>query len=1038
MQEKKNFIWMTFGLLSLSCLASQGAIRGAKADNELVLFENGNFIKEVASHTAGSAITDGKWHNDQSWSPSRALLKETIDLSSYDSIKVTYTNEGSATWVTFSMGNGLDYGEFHYPDVGKTYVSDGEEHEMVYSLEEFTSKDLTCTWGTAHDDGARLDLTSIGGFAIKAGGVQVNISKIVAISKGGSDVKKEDMNIFNDGTWKETPTIDTAIASNCLLEDNMWKVRGGGEMLCRVKFAAIDLTGYKRLIVRYQNSNSESVRFGLGTIAADWGYTSAHHAYSVEMSSEVKELSIDLVDYDGAAFDKHLWATPSGNLNLAEIKGLDILTTDGQNIDILSIVATQTAKEEDFDPTAVDEYLFEGATTALDEKAVFHNKDAYKIKYGKANYAYVGTLDPTNNLNENIATSTLNGENKAIQFTNANLIRYDMAASFNLLDAMLNDGWIEFNLRFDRLPSDNQFAFRLYDGSGEWGERLLVEKKLDVEGTVGEWHTYRVNISDLDKICYKSSWGTLDSAKVRPIDLSIAQGVGFLFNEDMTLAIGDIHYGYTPVDRTITGIEATTSKTSYNAGSRVDLTSFKVDVLFSDENRAMNVSNYEVVDPGTLSEENRTVTVNFKYNGEKYTTTVDLTINKANALVIKKMPDKVSYNEGDAVDLTGLEVVATMSDGSELPLDNSSLTVSLDIVSETDTEIVISYAGASAIIPITVTSVGKTYSMFDASYIVEGDTLNAKEGYFLAGNDANSETPTTYLEKVDDTYAFVSNQTSDWRISRFLSSDGLLDVQAINEEVEMFLLVTYRTSNVGTGKMYLFNPVEESDWDQVYTNTTVNFNNDGSWHTVKISLDSFLKNTDGHLDSGDIPAGYSMLSPKKISGWGIATNGKIEISNISLKWNADLDAKWKDTAAPIITYEGETTFHQTAGEKPHEVKATAHDSYDGDITPTYTWSEGALDENGNLKEGTHTLTISAKDSAGNEAAVRTITYIVEAKVEPGPGPDDPSTSNSSSSSNENPTPSKKGCRGTIAGTSALAILALGGILISYKKKNEEE
>ncbi len=73
--------------------------------------------------------------------------------------------------------------------------------------------------------------------------------------------------------------------------------------------------------------------------------------------------------------------------------------------------------------------------------------------------------------------------------------------------------------------------------------------------------------------------------------------------------------------------------------------------------------------------------------------------------------------------------------------------------------------------------------------------VNIKDGYFVGGNDNNSETPTAYVDKVDDgKLAFVTNQTVDWRISRFLSSDGYLDLQEINLDTEIKILITYRIS----------------------------------------------------------------------------------------------------------------------------------------------------------------------------------------------------------------------------------------------------
>ena len=1028
MKNKKTRTLIAFGVLAGTMLTFNAPSLAKAESNDLTIFENGAFCKEVIKHSAGSAIDDGKWHNDGSWSASRVYLNEGIDLSKYETITLTYMNSGTATWVEFGVGNSKDQNEFDYVTKGVTFINDGEEHNITYNIDDFASATtVNCTWGGTHDKS--LDMTSIIGFCIKAGNVTVNVSKITATPKQAA---ANDLNLFKDGTWVETPTIDDAVKTNSFIEDNMWKIRGNGSTLCRIKFSnSINLKNYKRLIIEYKNSNAESIQFGIGTIDSSWAYTSVHKNVSlVKDSTDTKTFSVNLVDYDNVAFDRILWGDVSGNLDLANIKGFDFVG-DQQNIDIVSIVATATGEEDPFDPTPVDVSLFDNTT--VNEKAEFHNANAYKIKYGTNSYAYVGSSNASS-LSADTAQRIADGENYAIKYTNANMIRYDNSSSFDLIDAMLNDGWLEFDLNFDTLPTSNKFNFRLYDGSAPYGERYCIETSINVNGTQGSYSTYRINIKDLNKYCYTSSWGSLDSTKIKLIDISTIQGFGFTFDQDVSVSIRNLHYGYTPVNHKITGIESLTTKTNYNSGDLIDLTTFKTNVLFDDNTKIENISNFTVKNIGAVTLDNKLVDVSFKYKGEKYDTTVDLSVNSATKLEIKTMPTKLIYNEGETLDLTGIVVEATMSDNSTKTVDISELQSSVDIVSTETTEVKLSYAGASTTFNITVNMVGKTYSSFGSDYLTYDETtnkVNIKDGYFVGGNDNNSETPTAYVDKVDDgKLAFVTNQTVDWRISRFLSSDGYLDLQEINLDTEIEILITYRTSNVTNGNFYLFNPIEESDWDQVYSNTTLSFKNDGNWHTTKLSLDALLVEAAGHLDTGDIPTGYSMISPKKISGWGLGLTGKVEISQITYHWNNEMDAKWHDTKAPKITYDGEVTFNQIEGEKPIAVNATAYDSYDGEITPTYTWSAGALDENGNLKVGTHTLTISAKDNAGNEAAVRTITYIVSPKQTPDPidpiTPDEPTNDGLSTGA----------IVGIVAGSVAVAGAAVGTYFFLKKKKNK--
>ena len=79
-----------------------------------------------------------------------------------------------------------------------------------------------------------------------------------------------------------------------------------------------------------------------------------------------------------------------------------------------------------------------------------------------------------------------------------------------------------------------------------------------------------------------------------------------------------------------------------------------------------------------------------------------------------------------------------------------------------------------------------------------------------------------------------------------------------------------------------------------------------------------------------------------------------------------------DTTAPTIIVPTENIYVKTGTTPLISVKAT--DDRD-DVTPTYTWSEGALDNKGKLTEGVHTLTISASDLSGN-TTTKTITFTV--------------------------------------------------------------
>lgn len=155
MKTNKFLLFISLGLMCAAGLTSPTTRSKAATTKitDFVIFENGAFYSDIDNHQAGSAITDGKWHNNAKWNASRVYLTETVDLSRCVSVELTYTNVGSATWVSFGIGNAylnesngtLD--EYDYVEAGKTFTSDGAEHTQTYNFSEFTGKTISCSWG---------------------------------------------------------------------------------------------------------------------------------------------------------------------------------------------------------------------------------------------------------------------------------------------------------------------------------------------------------------------------------------------------------------------------------------------------------------------------------------------------------------------------------------------------------------------------------------------------------------------------------------------------------------------------------------------------------------------------------------------------------------------------------------------------------------------------------------------------------------------------------------------------------------------------
>ena len=82
-----------------------------------------------------------------------------------------------------------------------------------------------------------------------------------------------------------------------------------------------------------------------------------------------------------------------------------------------------------------------------------------------------------------------------------------------------------------------------------------------------------------------------------------------------------------------------------------------------------------------------------------------------------------------------------------------------------------------------------------------------------------------------------------------------------------------------------------------------------------------------------------------------------------------ISLKKDDGKAPVISYDGDTDIVTSAGKKL-ALNISAYDELeDRFVDPVFEWSEGAIDSNGKMLEGSHTLKISAVDYYGNSSSI---------------------------------------------------------------------
>lgn len=121
------------------------------------------------------------------------------------------------------------------------------------------------------------------------------------------------------------------------------------------------------------------------------------------------------------------------------------------------------------------------------------------------------------------------------------------------------------------------------------------------------------------------------------------------------------------IDKKLVSITITTppTKTSYKATEEVSYSGLVVTATF-DNNTTANVTSKcrFTVASGSRITENTTVTVTYTRNNISKTATFNLTAIKLQSLAITTQPTKVNYSSGETMNLSGLVVTATWTNGS--------------------------------------------------------------------------------------------------------------------------------------------------------------------------------------------------------------------------------------------------------------------------------------------------------------------------------------------------------------------------------------
>lgn len=229
---------------------------------------------------------------------------------------------------------------------------------------------------------------------------------------------------------------------------------------------------------------------------------------------------------------------------------------------------------------------------------------------------------------------------------------------------------------------------------------------------------------------------------------------------------------------------------------------------------------------------------------------------------------------------------------------------------------------------------------------------------------------------------YVPATFSSWSATRvFEYGVADFDISDIvsNVDYKGTVSITYRTStamtdavNFGLGNFF--------NWNLGFRSVDISslIVSDGEWRTLYFNVASVSGEINGTCwDDASISGNVDLT---KIAGFAIRSSviGGIDVADVSISWNGAENAlKRVDTTGPELTYNGELTIKAKVGDNaPTFSDVKAIDKFDGETAVTVTWSDGAVTD-GKLNHGTHTVTLTAVDKAGN---VSEDSFVITVKV----------------------------------------------------------
>ncbi len=199
--------------------------------------------------------------------------------------------------------------------------------------------------------------------------------------------------------------------------------------------------------------------------------------------------------------------------------------------------------------------------------------------------------------------------------------------------------------------------------------------------------------------------------------------------------------------KTVTGISVThaPNKTSYVVGDTFNPAGMVITATYNDNSTAA-VTGYTCDPSGALTESDTEIIVTF--SGKTTTQAITVSAKTVTGIDVTHAPNKTSYVAGETFTSAGMVITATYNDNTTAAVTGYTCDPS-GALTESDTEIIITYAGKTATQAITVsaktvTGIAVTHAPNKISYVV-GDTFSPTGMVITATyNDNSTATVTGY------------------------------------------------------------------------------------------------------------------------------------------------------------------------------------------------------------------------------------------------------------------------------------------------------